>query len=81
MRSFEHNQRKLETLRIFQNVYPDWLRPEAYAWKIGKLPARAGYSYLKKLWGWGLLERSEKPVRYRITQRGQRRLMWLQTQS
>lgn len=80
MESFRHNERKLETLRIFQTMYPDWVRPEAYAWKIGKLPARAAYSYLRNLWHWGLLERHGRPVRYRISPRGRERLAWLQNE-
>lgn len=80
MISFERNQRKLETLKLFQAIYPGWMRPEAYAWKIGKLPTRAAYSYLKKLCKFGLLECSKEPVRYRITERGRERLAWLQQQ-
>jgi hypothetical protein len=72
---FGYNQRKLKTLEIFESA--GWLRPEAYAWKLGKFPARAAYSYLKGLWHWGLLIRRERPVRYRITQRGRERLAWL----
>jgi hypothetical protein len=53
------------------------IRPEAYAWKIRKLPATAAYSYLNKLHQWGLLWRQENPVRYRISQRGRERLAWL----
>ncbi len=74
---FRYNQRKRETLELFLRVYPDALRPEAYAWKIGKLPGRAAYSYLRNLSKWGLLWRRENPVRYRISQRGRERLAWL----
>ncbi len=76
-RRFGYNRRKLLTLEIFSKAYPGSIRPEVYAWKIGKLPARAAYSYLLRLHHWGLLWRRENPVRYRITQRGRERLAWL----
>ena len=71
------NELKRETLALFE-ASPEGLQPQAYAWQIGKLPARAAYSYLKRLWRWGLLVRRERPVRYRISQRGRDRLAWLQ---
>ncbi len=74
---FAYNERKKRTLEIFQRAYPDSIRPEAYAVKLGRYPTRAAYSYLLKLWQWGLLSRQTGPVRYRITQKGRRRLAWL----
>jgi hypothetical protein len=74
---FGYNERKLRTLEVFAKAYPDSIRPEAYAWNLGKLPARAAYTYLVKLWRWGLLSRQGNPVRYQITQRGRKRLAWL----
>jgi hypothetical protein len=74
-RSFAYNERKFQTLLLFEDG--SWLRPEAYAWKLGVHPARAAYSYLKGLWRWGLLIRREAPVCYRISERGRERLVWL----
>lgn len=74
---YEFNQKKAATLRLFRQVYPGFLRPEACAWQIGRLPARAFYSYCKRLHDWGLLERKESPVRYRLSSRGFQRLKWL----
>jgi hypothetical protein len=79
--AFAYNARKLSTLEIFLKAYPNAIRPEAYASLIGKLPARAAYSYLKKLHQWGLLWRQENPVRYRISQRGRERLAWLKVRA
>ena len=77
MPRYRYNQRKLQTLRLFKGVYPDWLTPGGYGWKARKLPVRSAYSYLAKLWRWGLLARRIGPVRYRITSKGRLRLDWL----
>ena len=71
------NERKTQTLELFEQVFPRWLTPSEYAWKVRKLPVRSAYSYLKKLCEWGLLQRLSAPVRYRITERGRERLAWL----
>ena len=71
------NERKTQTLNLFERAYPRWLTPSEYAWKTHKLPARSAYSYLQKLWKWGLLERLAAPIRYRITARGRERLAYL----
>jgi len=45
-----------------------------------KLRALAAYSYLRRLWGWRLLERSldrRGLLLYRLSERGQARLAWL----
>jgi len=76
-RSF--NDLKRETLALFE-ASPEGLQPQAYARQIGKVPARAAYSYLKRAWRYGLLLRRERPVCYRISQRGRERLAWLRRQ-
>ena len=73
------NELKRETLALFE-ASPGGLQPQIYAQRIGKLPGRAAYSYLKRLWRWGLLLRRESPVRYRISERGRDRLAWLRRQ-
>lgn len=75
---FRYNERKLRTLEILASC-PEGVRPEVYAWQIGKFPPRASYSYLAHLWRWGLLLRRERPVTYRLSARGRRRLAWLQS--
>ena len=77
MKRYKFNERKLQTLRIFKRVAPDWLTPRVYGWKARKLPVRGVYSYLAGLWRWGLLARRNGPVRYRITPKGRQRLDWL----
>lgn len=75
--TFEYNRRKLLTLELFERAFPDFLSPNTYAWQTRCLPARRAYTYLKHLWKWGLLERRQSPICYRLTPRGRERLAWL----
>jgi hypothetical protein len=76
--SLAYNRRKLLTLRFFQKALPDFVTPQAYAWKTECLPSRRAYTYLKGLWRWGLLERRSGPLRYGLSNRGRERLAWLE---
>ncbi len=75
--AYGYNERKARTLALFA-AHPEGLRPQDYAWQIKKFPARAAYSYLARLWRWGLLLRRDAPVTYRLSARGRDRLAWLQ---
>jgi len=73
-----HNERKLQTLTIFEGR--GWLSPPAWAVLAGFYPVRAGYSYLLQLHRWRLLDRAldrRGLILYRISERGRERLTWL----
>ncbi len=73
-----YNKRKLEALTAFENR--GWLSPGAWAVLAGYYPLRAGYSYLKRLWDWRLLDRKldrRGLLLYRLSEKGQARLAWL----
>jgi hypothetical protein len=81
-RSPRYNKLKRHALEIFER-HGDWLNPPQWAVLAGFFPVRAAYSYLKRLHHFGLLERTAPTggcVRYRISQRGKHRLIWLQTE-
>jgi hypothetical protein len=76
-RSPRYNQLKKKALEIFARQ-GDWLTPPEWAVLAGFYPIRAAYSYLLRLHRFGLLERrSENVLYYRISQRGDRRRVWL----
>jgi hypothetical protein len=52
----QFNGLKIKALGTFENR--GWLSPPAWAVLAGFYPIRAGYSYLKRLWKWKLLDRS-----------------------
>ena len=76
------NLRKKQALTIFSER--GWLSPLAWAMLAGFSPIRAAYSYLGRLWRWGLLHRRQTPgglIRYRLSQKGVNRLAWLRRSS
>lgn len=77
-----YNGLKLETLRIFAER-GGWITPGAWSVLARFYPIRAAYSYLGKLWRFGLLNRRRDDrglVVYRISRRGRTRLSWLEQQ-
>lgn len=75
------NSLKLRALASFENH--DWLSPPAWAVLTGVYPVRAGYTYLKRLHRWKLLERAldrRGLLLYRLSPRGRERLNWLRNQ-
>lgn len=77
-RRMQFNERKRQALAIFEQR--GWLNTPAWAALAGFYPVRAAYSYLARLYRWGLLERREDArglLLYRLTARGQQRLTWL----
>ena len=74
----KYNSLKIRALLAFQNR--GWLSPPAWATLCGFRPVRAAYSYLKRLHGWKLLDRSADQhglLMYRLSRRGAERLEWL----
>jgi hypothetical protein len=73
-----YNRRKRQALEIFRAL--GWLSPSAWALLAGVRPVRAAYSYLVRLYRWGLLERRQDArglIIYRLSTKGTRRLDWL----
>lgn len=73
---------KLEVLRIFAQIRR-FMKPDEVWHQLGRhLDRRSFYSYLDRLKKQGLIERNLNPRRgqlaYRLTQRGQGRLAYLQ---
>ena len=76
-----YNQLKHKALAVFEQR--GWLSPPAWAVLAGIYPVRASYSYLRRLWHLKLLERQldrRGLLLYRISERGQARLVWLRGQ-
>ena len=76
MRKF--NSLKIRALETFEGR--GWLSPPAWAILASFYPVRAGYSYLKRLYRWKLLDRTLDTrglILYRLSRRGEQRLSWL----
>ena len=76
------NVLKRRTLAIFAR-HRGWLDVPNYAVRAGYYPIRGAYSYLARLWRWGLLRRSRDArghVVYTLSPKGIKRLRWLQGQ-
>ena len=77
-----YNGLKRQGLVVFARYSHIWLSPPMWARLVGYRSIRSASSYLKRLHGFGLLLRRRTArgiVRYRISQRGFRRLAWLQS--
>jgi hypothetical protein len=75
-----YNKLKIRTLDVFAYAPGAWFMPLEVADRLDFRPRRAAWSYLKRLWGFGLLERrtfAAGTLRYKISQRGLARLRWL----
>jgi hypothetical protein len=78
-----YNKLKLKTLTAFEFAKDQWLGPGEVAERIGFVPARAAWTYFKRLWRFGLLERrtsGKGTLQYRISEGGILRLRWLRSQ-
>ena len=76
-----YNELKLRVLSQFTNG--QWLRPDHVAQQLDFCPARSVWTYLKRLWSFGLLERrylGKGTLAYRISDAGLARLRWLRSQ-
>jgi hypothetical protein len=74
-----YNGLKRQGLAVFARYGDIWLTAPMWARLVGHRSVRSASSYLKRLHGFGLLLRrsARGHVRYRISQRGRRRLDWL----
>jgi hypothetical protein len=78
-RSPRYNKLKKHALEIFER-HGGWVSPPEWAVLASFYPTRAAYSYLLRLHRFGLLERQTNVgigVLYRISNRGQNRLRWI----
>jgi predicted transcriptional regulator len=77
-----YNELKLQVLSLFAATQDEWLAPEEAAERLDFIPARAAWTYLKRLWSFGLLERryfGRGTLAYRISDAGVERLQWLRS--
>ena len=74
-----YNKLKIRTPKVFAFAPGVWFRPTEVAERLDYYPRRAAWTYLKRLWRFGLLERSylSGTLKYKISERGMARLRWL----
>jgi hypothetical protein len=78
-----YNELKLQVLSLFASTQGEWLGPNEAAEKLDFFPARSAWTYFKRLWSFGLLERRSRgqgTLEYRISDLGRSRLRWLRSQ-
>jgi hypothetical protein len=78
-----YNELKLQVLSLLASTQSEWLGPNEATEKLDFFPARSAWTYLKRLWGFGLLERRSRgrgTLEYRISDLGRARLRWLRSQ-
>ena len=76
-----YNKLKRETLAVLADA--NWLRPDEVAEQLNFFPQRSVWTYLKRLWGFSLLDRrsiGKGTLEYRINNAGLARLRWLRGQ-
>jgi hypothetical protein len=76
--SGSYNLLKRRALTVFEDR--EWVTPRVWAELARFEPRRAAYTYLKRLYGFDLLDRSWTPagtLLYRINRKGRDRLTWL----
>jgi hypothetical protein len=81
MKMDRYNKLKLRVLSSF--AAGEWVRPIDLARRINFFPSRSAWTYLKRLWSFGLLERrslGKGTLQYRISEGGLERLRWLRSQ-
>jgi len=79
-----YNKLKLKVLSVFASADGDWLRPGKVAEKLNFLPPRSAWSYFKRLWRFGLLDRrswGRGTLEYKINEAGTARLRWLRARN
>jgi hypothetical protein len=76
-----YNKLKRQTLAMF--VEANWLKPAEVAEDLNFFPPHSTWSYLKRLWLFGLLDRrsiGKGTLEYRINDAGLTRPRWLRAQ-
>jgi hypothetical protein len=79
-----YNKLKLRTLSAFASADGEWLSPRKVAETLDFLPARSAWTYFKRLWRFGLLQRrfsGRGTLEYKISEGGAGRLRWLRSQA
>jgi DNA-binding IclR family transcriptional regulator len=79
-----YNKLKIRTLNVFVFAPGAWFRPDEVAERLDFVPRRALWTYLKRLWRFGLLNRRSSgrgTLEYRISERGAVRRRWLKLNS
>jgi hypothetical protein len=77
-----YNKLKQKTLVFFSEAGGEWLKPYEVARGIDFRPRRSAWTYFKRLWRFGLLDRSYSgrgTLMYRISEAGAARLRWLRS--
>jgi len=73
-----YNELKLQVLWSLHSAPHGWLTPREIADQVRLSSVRSAWSYLIRLYRWGLLRRRSAPyVEYSLTRKGVRRLGWL----
>jgi hypothetical protein len=73
-------------LKLSQFANGEWLTPDQVAQQLNFFPQRSVWTYLKRLWSFGLVERrywgkGKGTLAYRISDAGLARLRWLRSQN
>ena len=55
-----YNELKLKALSLFAATQGEWLGPNDAAERLNFSPARSAWTYFKRLWSFGLLERRSR---------------------
>ena len=77
-----YNELKLEALSVFERANGEWLSPNTAAERLDFYSKRSSWTYFKRLWRFGLLERrtaGKGTLQYRISEGGAVRLAWLRS--
>jgi hypothetical protein len=77
-----NNKLKLKALSMFASCGDQWLSPGDAAEQLNFFPARSAWTYFKRLWRFGLLERrsgGKGTLEYKISGGGVARLRWLRS--
>jgi len=78
-----YNKLKIRTLDVFAYAPGAWFRPGEVAERLDFVPSRAVWTYLKRLWRFGLLERHTSgtgTLKYELSEGGAARIRWLRSQ-
>ncbi len=78
-----YNKLKIRALEVFAFAPVAWFKPSEVAERLDFVPRRAAWTYLKRLWKFGLLERHTSgpgTLRYKLSEGGATRLRWLRSQ-
>jgi DNA-binding IclR family transcriptional regulator len=77
-----YNKLKTRTLNVFAFAPGTWFKPGEVAEQLNFAPRRAVWTYLKRLWKFGLLERHTTgtgTLKYKLSEGGTARLRWLRS--